>query len=195
MVSLPESIRACLRAAASSIRILGTPVSIALAIPPRLSHFFDQRPWLCTPTSWVEFHDSMTQPRVKPPCRYWFLTECIFEVLRAIRAEKIIGKCIASSSAFGYVGDCVWPNAAAIASIQVRAYWLKRILLGKGPSWCFANECAMPLILDLSGKLLHVSWPKHTCSAHLSYFHKMVHPYSPEKMIGEVQKHLYQGLT
>ena len=34
IVSLCESIRACLRAAASSILIFGTPVSMALAIPP-----------------------------------------------------------------------------------------------------------------------------------------------------------------
>ena len=37
MVSRPESICACRRAAASSMRILGMPVSMALAIPPRLS--------------------------------------------------------------------------------------------------------------------------------------------------------------
>ena len=33
----PESIRACVRAAASSILILGIPASIAFAIPPRSS--------------------------------------------------------------------------------------------------------------------------------------------------------------
>ena len=44
-------------------------------------------------------------------------------VLRAIRAEKSVGKAIASSSAL-VCSDCVWPNAAAIASIQVRAILL-----------------------------------------------------------------------
>ena len=34
IISFPPSIRACFRAAASSMRILGIPVSIALAIPP-----------------------------------------------------------------------------------------------------------------------------------------------------------------
>ena len=35
--SLPESISACFRAEASSMRILGRPVSIARAMPPRSS--------------------------------------------------------------------------------------------------------------------------------------------------------------
>ena len=37
IISRPESIRACLRAAASSMRILGIPVSMVLAMPPTAS--------------------------------------------------------------------------------------------------------------------------------------------------------------
>ena len=37
MVCTPESMRACVRAAASSMRILGKPVSMAFAIPPSFS--------------------------------------------------------------------------------------------------------------------------------------------------------------
>ena len=36
--------RACLRAAASSMRILGRPVSMALAMPPRALDFLNQLP-------------------------------------------------------------------------------------------------------------------------------------------------------
>ena len=41
--SSPESMRACLRADASSIRIFGMPVSMALAIPPSFSIS-----WMCS---------------------------------------------------------------------------------------------------------------------------------------------------
>ena len=41
-------------------------------------------------------------------------------MLRAIRAEKSVGKAIASSSAL-VCSDWVWPRAAPIASIAVRA--------------------------------------------------------------------------
>jgi hypothetical protein len=38
----PESMRACVRAAASSTRILGMPASMALAMPPAFS-----TSWMC----------------------------------------------------------------------------------------------------------------------------------------------------
>ncbi|SKZ08186.1 Uncharacterised protein [Mycobacteroides abscessus subsp. abscessus] len=45
-------------------------------------------------------------------------------VLRAILAEKSVGRAMASSSAL-VCNDCVWPCVAAIASTQVRATLLK----------------------------------------------------------------------
>ncbi len=45
-------------------------------------------------------------------------------MFRAILAEKSVGKAIASSNAF-VCKDCVPPNPAAIASMQVRATLLK----------------------------------------------------------------------
>jgi hypothetical protein len=45
-------------------------------------------------------------------------------VLRAIRAEKSVGRAIASSSAL-VCSDWVWPWVAAIASMQVRPTLLK----------------------------------------------------------------------
>ena len=41
-------------------------------------------------------------------------------MLRAMRAEKSVGSAMASSSELVW-RDCVWPSAAAMASMQVRA--------------------------------------------------------------------------
>ena len=40
-------------------------------------------------------------------------------VLRAMRAEKSVGRAMASSSAL-VCSDCVWPSTAAMASMHVR---------------------------------------------------------------------------
>ena len=119
----PESIRAWVRAAASSMRIFGMPASIALAMPPAAStsSMCDQArramSWVRRSTYAEPAHGSMV--RVVPDScwmRSW--------VLRAIRAEKSVGSAIASSRAL-VCSDCVWPCVEAIASMPVRTTLLK----------------------------------------------------------------------
>ena len=114
----PESMRAWVRAAASSMRIFGMPCSMALAMPPACS------------TSWMR-----SQP-LRASCSVSFSTYAepahgstvwqVFDscwmnswVLRAMRAEKSVGNAMASSRAL-VCSDCVCPCVAPMASMQVR---------------------------------------------------------------------------
>ncbi len=115
--------RAWVRAAASSMRILGMPASIAFAIPPAAStssmccHARWARSWVSRSTYADPPHGSMT--RVVPDSCWrtsW--------VLRAMRAEKSVGRAIASSRAL-VCRLWVWPCVDAIASMQVRTTLLK----------------------------------------------------------------------
>ena len=110
--------RAWVRAAASSMRILGMPASIAFAMPPAAStssmccHARRARSWVSRSTYAEPAHGSMT--RVVPDS-CWSTSW----VLRAMRAEKSVGSAIASSRALVCrLWVCPWVDA--IASTQVR---------------------------------------------------------------------------
>ncbi len=127
----PASIRAWVRAAASSIRIFGMPASMALAMPPAAStsSMCSQARWA---RSWVSrstyadpAHGSMVR-QVPDSC--WMSSW----VLRAIRALKSVGRAMASSSAF-VCRLWVWPWVAAIASTQVRTTLLNT-------SWAVSDQ-------------------------------------------------------
>ncbi len=65
--------------------------------------------------------------------------------MRAIRAEKSVGSAMASSSEF-VCNDCVWPSAAAIASMQVRATLLNgSCSVNDQPDVCECVRSAMDL--------------------------------------------------
>ncbi|OWK22341.1 hypothetical protein AJ88_08560 [Mesorhizobium amorphae CCBAU 01583] len=121
-VCSPESMRAWVRAAASSMRSFGMPFSIAAAMPPRLS----------TSSIWASARAARScvsrSTKAEPPhgstmrvvpdsfCRM----SC---VLRAMRAEWSVGSAIASSKEL-VCSDWVWPCVAAIASTMVRVMLL-----------------------------------------------------------------------
>mmetsp|Transcript_8330 Transcript_8330/g.15727 ORF Transcript_8330/g.15727 Transcript_8330/m.15727 type:complete len:231 (-) Transcript_8330:631-1323(-) len=118
MTSLPESIRACLRAAASSMRNFGMPESTALAIPPSSSTSAMISFALATKSSvkasimYDPPNGSTTLGMKASSCR-------ISCVLRAMRDENSVGSPIASSKEF----VCrLWvpPRVAARASTVVR---------------------------------------------------------------------------
>ena len=70
--------------------------------------------------------------------------------------------------------DWVCPNAAAIASIQVRPTLLNgSCSVNDQPK--SGNGYAMPVILDSSVELFDNFGPQHTCCAHFGNFHKMIH--------------------
>ena len=114
----PESIRAWVRAAASSMRSLGMPSLIACAIPPcaATSSMCAQALRARSAVSFSTYaeppHGSMTRVVPDSCCSSSW-------VLRAIRAEKSVGSASASSRAL-VCSDWVWPWVAAIASTQVR---------------------------------------------------------------------------
>ncbi len=115
----PESMRAWVRAAASSMRSLGMPASIALAMPPAAStslmcrHARCARSWVSRSTNALPPHGSITRVVPDSCCSSSW-------VLRAMRAEKSVGSASASSSAL-VCSDWVCPWVAAMASTQVRA--------------------------------------------------------------------------
>ena len=114
--------RAWVRAAASSMRILGMPASIALAMPPAASTssmccHARRRGRGSAARRRQPAHGSMT--RVVPDS-CWSTSW----VLRAMRAEKSVGSAMASSRAL-VCRDWVWPWVDAIASTQVRTTLLK----------------------------------------------------------------------
>jgi hypothetical protein len=114
----PESIRAWVRAAASSMRSFGMPASMALAMPPASStsrmcaHALRASSSVSFSTNALPPHGSITRD-VPDSC--WSTSW----VLRAMRAEKSVGRASASSNAL-VCNDCVCPWVAAIASTQVR---------------------------------------------------------------------------
>ena len=118
MMSLPLSIRACLSAAASSIRILGSPASIAFTMPPA-SSISSMRAQALPAISSVSFSTYTDPPQGSTTRLTSVSSRRKIWVFRAIRAEKSVGSAIASSSAL-VCNDCVCPITAAIASIQVR---------------------------------------------------------------------------
>jgi hypothetical protein len=114
----PESIRAWVRAAASSMRSLGIPASIAAVMPPA------SRPPGCAPSGFDELvgepldvvaNRPTDRSRGVVPDSCWRKSW----VLRAMRALKSVGSASASSSAL-VCSDWVCPWVAAIASTQVR---------------------------------------------------------------------------
>mmetsp|Transcript_26728 Transcript_26728/g.64474 ORF Transcript_26728/g.64474 Transcript_26728/m.64474 type:complete len:400 (+) Transcript_26728:526-1725(+) len=118
ITSAPESIRACLRAALSSILRLGMPEATAAAMPPSAS------------TSSITASAAASRSSVsrsimyEPPhgstvawiCVSFARMSCVF---RASDAEKSVGSPIASSNELVW-SDCVPPITAAIASTVVR---------------------------------------------------------------------------
>ncbi len=94
----PESIRAWVRAAASSMRSLGMPASMALAMPPAASTSS-----MCCQArrarSYVSFSTYALPPQGSitrvVPYSCWISSW----VLRAMRAEKSVGRASASSRA------------------------------------------------------------------------------------------------
>ena len=114
----PESNRAWVRAAASSMRSFGNPASIALAIPPAAS-----TSWMCAQArcarSWVSVSMYALPPHGSTVCVVPDSCCSSSWVLRAMRAEKSVGSAIASSNAF-VCRLCVCPWVAAMASMPVR---------------------------------------------------------------------------
>ena len=94
----PESMRAWVRAAASSMRILGMPASIALAMPPAASTS-SMSFQAALARSFVSFSTYAEPPHgstdLHVPDSCW-MNSC---VLRAMRAEKSVGRAMASSRA------------------------------------------------------------------------------------------------
>lgn len=118
MTSAPESMRACLRVAASSMRSLGMPDATALPMPPSSSTSSmssmasAQSRSVRASIMYDPPHGSATSVMPVSSCRM----SC---VLRAMRAENSVGRPIASSSAF-VCRDWVPPMTAAMASTAVR---------------------------------------------------------------------------
>lgn len=119
----PESMRACVRAAASSTRSFGMPASMACAMPPAAStssmccHARRARSYVSFSTYALPPHGSIDRQVPDSCCSSSW-------VLRAMRAEKSVGSASASSRAL-VCSDWVWPWVAAIASMQVRVTLLK----------------------------------------------------------------------
>mmetsp|Transcript_7849 Transcript_7849/g.24632 ORF Transcript_7849/g.24632 Transcript_7849/m.24632 type:complete len:327 (+) Transcript_7849:1-981(+) len=116
--SAPLSMRACLRAAASSMRSLGMPLAMALAMPPMPSTSLMISSALSA--SCLVIDSIMYEPPNGSATRVMLVSSWMMScVLRAICAEKLVGSPSASSNAF-VCSDCVPPSAAAMASIAVR---------------------------------------------------------------------------
>mmetsp|Transcript_20884 Transcript_20884/g.39199 ORF Transcript_20884/g.39199 Transcript_20884/m.39199 type:complete len:222 (+) Transcript_20884:845-1510(+) len=118
ITSLPESIRACLRAAASSIRNLGMPESTAFAMPPISSISAIISFALATKSS-VRASIMYDPPKGSTTLGIKASSWSMSCVLRAILAENSVGRPMASSNEF------VWrlwvpPRVAARASTVVR---------------------------------------------------------------------------
>jgi hypothetical protein len=118
ITSSPPSMRACLRAAHSSIRALAQPDSTAFVIPPiasisaRIARALSAISWVSDSIMYEPAHGSTTSQTWVSSCtRIW--------VLRAMRAVCSVGSATASSSAFVW-SDCVPPKTAARASTVVR---------------------------------------------------------------------------
>jgi len=118
ITSCPESMRACLRAAASSIRCLGMPDVTASAMPPSASTsamISDAPSTSCCVRLSIMYepaHGSTVMPRPDSCARMSW-------VLRASEAEKSVGSPMASSNEL-VCSDWVPPITAAIASTVVR---------------------------------------------------------------------------
>mmetsp|Transcript_10219 Transcript_10219/g.39757 ORF Transcript_10219/g.39757 Transcript_10219/m.39757 type:complete len:352 (+) Transcript_10219:1601-2656(+) len=118
MTSALASMRACLRAAASSMRSLGMPLSMALAMPPS-SSTSSMRARAESTSSFVSDSIMYEPPHgsttLVMPVSSWSTSW----VLRAMRAENSVGRPSASSNEL-VCRDWVPPMTAAMPSTAVR---------------------------------------------------------------------------